>query len=109
VNRQRWWFSWTTGEDARPVVWPPDEAWLGFWCSGVGDDYASLVGWASAPNAEAVADLVRAGWPEWNGDWRIEPSVMLDPPGDRFPRPKWAPAWPTATRPRCSPTRARRE
>ena len=73
---KRWWFSWTTGEDARPVVWPPDEAWLGLWSSKAGDDDLILVGWASAPDAEAVADLVRAGWPEWGGDWRTEPSVV---------------------------------
>lgn len=91
----RYWFSWKGPEDDyRPVIWPLPPAWLGYWCSGYGDNYTILIGWAENPeeNPEEIAKLVKEGWPEWDGVWRIDPTEKPEPPGDRFPRPRWADA-----------------
>lgn len=90
---KRWWFSWYgPRDDYRPIIWPLPEGWLGYWCSGYGDDYSTLVGWVEAESAEAVADMVHEGWDDWDGRWRIEPDETSPgwTPGDRFPQPSWA-------------------
>lgn len=88
---KRWWFSWRCHEeDYRPIVWPLPDAWLGYWCSGEGYGYSNMVGWATAKDAEHVAALIEEGWPDWDGEWRIEPEEAPDPPGSRFPQPEWA-------------------
>jgi len=89
----RWWCSWHGPEDDwRPVLWPMPAGWLGVWCSGYGDDYSTIVGWIEAESPEECAKLVLECWPEWDGEWRIEPDIKPDPPGDRFPLPSWSPA-----------------
>lgn len=90
----RWWFSWHgPDDDYRAVLWPMPSAWLGYWCSGYGDDYSTIVGWAEAETVEDVAALVKEGWPEWEGEWRIEPSPKPEAPtGGRFTRPDWVSA-----------------
>ncbi len=91
AEMKRWWFSWHGPEDDfRSVIWPMPGAWLGYWCSGYGDGYSTIVGWAMGETPEDIAALVSAGWPEWNGWWRIEPREKPEAPGDRFPACDWA-------------------
>lgn len=89
----RYWCSWVcTEEDHRPVTYPPGAGVLGWWCSGYdAADNSTLCALIEAEDADAVAGVVRADWPEFGGAWRIEPKVVPDDflPGDRFPLSDW--------------------
>lgn len=89
--KQRFWASWLQPtEDYRAVTFPPNEAIIGYWCSG----YASgandesipiLCAVIDAENEEAARAAVLKDWPEWT-EWRfIEPRNPDFKPGDRFP------------------------
>jgi hypothetical protein len=91
ATKQRFWASWLQPtEDYRAVTFPPNEAIIGYWCSG----YASgandeavpiLCAVVDAADEEAAAEAVKKDWPEWP-EWRfIEPRHPDFKPGDRFP------------------------
>jgi len=65
----------------------PDH-FLGYWCSGHGHDYATIVAWVEVDTMDDAMATVAKFWPD-HGDWRFC-SIKQAAPGDRFPRPEWA-------------------
>lgn len=95
------WISWEQHGDAahdpdcRPVTWPPPPEVLAFWETGLGDDdaesaYCTVVALVRAPSARSAAALIKKTWPPGIGEWRFNREYGSDPPGDRFPPPKWS-------------------
>lgn len=89
--KQRYWASWLQPtEDYRAVNFPPNEAIIGYWCSGYGSDKDDcavpiLCAVIDAENLEAARTAVLRDWPEWK-EWRfIEEREPDYQPGDRFP------------------------
>jgi hypothetical protein len=85
-----WWISWRqTTADYRPLTFPPNEAILGWWCSGCGDDYATICAMVRADSEKSARAAVKIDWPE-AAHWRFcEPreTPMLD--GGRFKQEGW--------------------
>lgn len=83
------WISWhQPTEDYRPLRYPPNEAVLGWWCSGQADQGATLCAMVEAENANRAEAVVLADWPEAEG-WRFcEPKTDLTL-SDRFPLSDW--------------------
>lgn len=89
--KQRFWASWLQPtEDYRAVTFPPNEAIIGYWCSGYGSDKDDcavpiLCAVIDAENEEAARTAVLKDWPAWK-EWRfIEERNPDFKPGDRFP------------------------
>jgi hypothetical protein len=86
---QRHWLSWHEfEEDYRPINFPPNEAILGWWCSGSGEhgdkEYHTI-----CAVVEAAGDpwkAVEIDWPGASEHQRFGDAVAADwTPGDRFP------------------------
>ena len=85
----RFWISWEepvddTG-DWRPLHIPVPEEIKNYWCSGYGDDYATICAVVDADNEAAAKDLV---YQEWRPQkWRFceEQAVDWRPDPGRFP------------------------
>lgn len=90
----RWWLSWyQPTEDHRPLTFPPNESILGWWCSGSGEEGATLVALVAAPTERKAWAAVRQDWPD-KGGHRFCKAVSADyRPGDRFPINGWMEAW----------------
>lgn len=94
----RFWISWIQKtDDHRPLNYPPNEAILGWWCSGYdGDDNAVLCAAVEASEAMYACAAIFKEWPEAkdsmvaNG-WRFFEHDKGDAwkPGDRFPLSDW--------------------
>jgi hypothetical protein len=102
----RYWLSWhqPTG-DYRPLTYPPNEAILGWWCSGytnfrrtlvkggeeTGADIAVLCALVQADDEDAAKAAIVKDWPEAaTAEWRFvncHDDEWL--PGDRFPLGDW--------------------
>lgn len=95
-----WWISWCQdGADYRPVKWPPPDGVLAFWCTGYGDNYATVVALVRAPTYDKAAHIIKRAWSPGVGEFRFnrEYGDETKPPGDRFPAPEWSVAmerWP---------------
>ena len=94
----RFWNSWVQRtEDYRPLNDPPNEAILGWWCSGYDpEDNATLCAAVDAPDASKACLAIFAEWPEAKNEmrakgWRIYRHGLGDDwlPGDRFPLSDW--------------------
>ncbi|HXJ14100.1 MAG TPA: hypothetical protein VNH19_17630 [Candidatus Limnocylindrales bacterium] len=89
---KRFWLSWVQPtEDYRPLKDPPNEAIIGWWCSGSdSDDHATLCAVVDAKNESAAKKSVQMDWPEATS-WRFCDAVARDyQPGDRFPVSGWS-------------------
>lgn len=89
---RRFWLSWEEkSDDHRPLTYPPNEAIIGWWCSGYGDDYATIVAWVEAVDEDAARAAVAKDWPESaSSEWRFCEEVERGwRPGDRFPLSTW--------------------
>lgn len=97
----RFWISfYSSEEDYRPIHDPPDSRIIGWWCSGQTMDSAVLCILVDAASEADAAEAINLEWPETVGmtDWRFfgeRSSEWL--PGDRFPLPKWSPAFKPVT------------
>lgn len=94
---QLFWMSWwQPGDDYRPVAWPPPEAVLAYWCTGYrggdGTDEAAVVALVRAEDADAAWAAIRTegAWADAGEERFCEPRDGSQPPGDRFPTPKWS-------------------
>lgn len=93
-----WWLSWCQpGDDWSPIDWPPPAPILAVWCTGYGDDYATVVALVRAETPDAARAAVRlpGAWPDAGDERFCEPK--LKEPGTRFPRPtepEMASRWP---------------
>ncbi len=60
-------FSWNepdTGDgDFRPIHYPPNANVLGWWVTGYGRDYATLVAFVLATSTEEAEDILEKDWP----------------------------------------------
>ena len=85
------WLSWyQPTEDYRPLKFPPNEAVLGWWCSGerCSGGAATLVAEVLAVDeAEAKAVVVK-DWPEAR-EWRFCKESATPHSSDRFPPSDW--------------------
>jgi len=69
----RYWISWyQPTEDERPLTFPPNEAVLGYWCSGqrCADDAWTLCALVRAPSAAEAQAAILKDWPEAS-EWRF--------------------------------------
>lgn len=97
---RRFWVSWyQPGPDYRPEKWPMDPAFIGYWCSGSGEDKDgndnfSLCALIDGESEEAVRANIAAHWKEYpDAEERFFNEVAADHlPNDRFPLPDWSPA-----------------
>ena len=87
----RFWLSWyEESEDYRPLTFPPNEAILGWWCSGYcSDDSSTIVALVEAGSEEAAWKAVRLDWPEAVRERFCEAREDSYLPGDRFPLSDW--------------------
>jgi hypothetical protein len=92
--RKRFWLSWIQPTpDYRPVMDPPNDAVLGWWCTGFdSNDSAILCAGVQASTPSAAKKAIAMDWPEAEiAVWRfcdvIEPPFKLS---DRFPLKGWA-------------------
>jgi hypothetical protein len=87
-----WWVSWCEkSPDYRPVGYPPNEAILGWWCSGEAGDgsYWTLCAWVRAPTLAKVGAAVRRDWPG-RKTWRFQtPAEPGWRPTNRFRVEGW--------------------
>jgi hypothetical protein len=86
-----YWISWyQPTEDYRPLGYPPNEAVLGWWCSGsrCSDDAATLCAYVHAGDEKAAKEAVLRDWPEAT-EWRFcEPREAVIE-SSRFPLEDW--------------------
>ena len=88
---KRFWCSWhQPTADFRPLRDPPNDAVLGWWCSGErGDGVAILCALVRANSAGEVERAIEGDWPEAT-EWRfVEERTANWLPGDRFPLRDW--------------------
>lgn len=90
---KRFWVSWNeTNEDVHPLTFPPNEAILGWGCTGEAYDgrYSTMVAWVEARNENAAKQAVLKDWPR-NPEClfveKCEPDFF---PNDHFPLPDWS-------------------
>jgi hypothetical protein len=92
---KRYWISWREPldetEDYRPLKWPLPEAIPAYWCSGYGDDFATLCAVVDARSEAEAMNIVGQHWQP--SGWRFveERSPEWRPSSDRFPWPEYAP------------------
>lgn len=89
----RFWLSWVqVSNDMRPLTYPPNEAIMGWWCSGYdSDDNYILCAVVDAADAEAAKAAIARDWPEAaDAEWRFcEPQSPNWRPAERFPLSPW--------------------
>lgn len=89
----RFWLSWyQPTKDYRPLLDPPNEHVLGWWCSGYrgSDDVPILCALIAARSEDEAQASVKTDWPEAE-EWRFcekKPDDYI--PGDRFPIDGWS-------------------
>lgn len=90
------WTSWKhyfkeddeASQDYRPLTYPPNEGVLGWWCTGEGDNYFTLVGMIKADTEEKAWEVVSVDWPGY--EERFIESVTDLTLSDRFRLEGWA-------------------
>lgn len=87
---KRYWLRWLSNvEDHRPVTYPPNQAILGWWCTGYDSkDNGICVGLVQAYSQEQAWIFVSEDWPEMTADSGEEVGIDF-PLGDRFPLRDW--------------------
>jgi hypothetical protein len=87
---KRWWMSWIVPEkDYRPLTYPPNDAILGWWCTGEdAQDRFILYGLVQAESLEAAEAAVLQDWPgiEWRFQELTGPDLAFT---DRFHLSDW--------------------
>jgi hypothetical protein len=91
-----WWVSWEevdSHDDPRPLHDPPNEAVLGWWCSGFrGDGSAAMMcALIAAPSSAALETAIAKDWPAKKARvWRFQNEVAHDfVLSDRFQPKEW--------------------
>ena len=92
------WFSWEQHSgDYRPLNYPPKEQVLGYWCSGSGDDYWTMVAAVKAESEDECIKIITSDWEENEGEvGEVRFCEEMTPSengqyevGDRFPASEW--------------------
>lgn len=79
------WVSWyQPTDDYRPLTFPPNEAILGWWCSGEGAEGHTLCAMLFVKDEAAAEKAVRQDWPEFS-NWRFIEKRDTAALTDRFP------------------------
>lgn len=98
VVMRRFWISWIQRTpDHRPVTYPPNDAILGWWCSGYdSDDNAVICAAVQADDPGRASAAIFEDWPEAAEDMRANGWRFFEHdkgsdwmPGDRFPLADW--------------------
>jgi len=88
-----YWISWyQPTADYRPNTYPPNNAILGWHCTGqrLSDGANTIVAHVIAPSVAAAKEAVLVDWPEAR-EWRFcDLSEPTPPQSDRFPLPEWS-------------------
>lgn len=90
-TRYLFWLSWEQpGEDVRPITFPPNDAVLGWWTTGVyGDEEGStLCAYVEAPSEDAAWDAIKKDWPDC-GDRRFINRCECVRTSGRLPLKEW--------------------
>lgn len=86
TQQPRFWIGWKQpGEDYRPMMVPPRETVVGYWCSGGSETYHTMCAVVNADDADHARTIVAVYWPD-AGRERFndqKPAGWL--PGERFP------------------------
>lgn len=88
-----WWLSWVQPTpDYRPLTDPPNEAILGWWCTGFdSEDHAILCAAVIGKTEAAAKKLVAKDWPESrSASWRFCQLLDSLELSDRFLLSEWA-------------------
>lgn len=89
---KRFWISWyQQTEDHRPLVFPPTEGVLAWWCSGHSERGDTLVSLVQAEDEEGIPEVLEPNWTkEERSDFRFVEEVDSDwRPSNRFPLSEW--------------------
>ena len=79
----RFWISWEEpGDDPRPLT-VPSPIW---WCTGWGDDYATVCAVVDAKSEDAAREQVESQWQPQSFRFVTAVDEGWMPPPDRFPR-----------------------
>lgn len=92
-----WMSFYCTSEDYRPLTFPPNEAILGWWCTGQRADNAHTIClMVRAESEQAAKEAIAKDWPELkNSEWRFvhEQGGLITPEiwnrGGRFQLSDW--------------------
>src|SRR5262245_59201779 len=94
-EKQRWWLSWYQKMgDHRPITFPPNEAILGWWCTGSGSgekgEVDILCALVEANTNDEAWEAVKLDWP----DMLVQRFINLRPSdyvidSSRFPLSDW--------------------
>lgn len=85
------WLSWyQPTEDHRPLEYPPNDAVLGWWCSGsrCSDGAKTIVAMVREETEDAAKKAIKKDWPEAT-EWRFCNTVENTTMNDRFPLSDW--------------------
>jgi len=86
TQQPRFWIGWEQpGVDYRPLMVPPRETVVGYWCSGSSETTSSMCAVVNADSAAHARAIVEVYWPD-AGRERFndeKPAGWL--PGGRFP------------------------
>lgn len=86
-----YWVSWyQPTDDERPLRFPPNDAVLGWWNSGMrlDDNAHTLCAWVSAQDEDAAKAAVKQEWPE-AAEWRFCEKREHISYGGRFQPTHW--------------------
>lgn len=88
---QRFWLSWyQPTDDYRPLAFPPNEAILGWWCTGYECDSRPIIcALVQAESLEAAWLAVRRDWPEFTKRFQGDRASDYVIRNDRFPLSDW--------------------
>ena len=84
------WTSWhQPGDDYRPLTFPPNADVLGWWCTGYGEQGATLCAMVKASTESDAREVIKRDWPEaWA--WRFcDPQDSPSMQSERFPLSEW--------------------
>ncbi len=96
VELKRFWVRfWTSADDYRPLIFPPIEGILGWWCSGTRDrdvEESCIIVWIESENQDTATQTILKHWPEFLDDDNASfQTVPLDwKPSDRFAVSEWS-------------------
>lgn len=85
------WISWyQPTKDHRPLIFPPNDKIMGWWCTGKRADGAStMVAFVVAETYETAQEIICKDWPEAVDNWRFHEHVTNKQLSDRFPLSPW--------------------
>lgn len=86
MSDTRCWIGWQQpGDDYRPLMVPPRETVVGYWCSGGSETHHSMCAVVNADSPEHARAIVEVYWPDAGRERFADMKPAAWTPGDRFP------------------------